>query len=54
MDTYLTIIEKADRNYSLYALDVPGRITTGKIVEETINHMHDALRSFSAGGACPP
>lgn len=48
MDTYLIVIEKAARNYSAYSPDVPGCVTTGKTVEETIRHMHDALRGHLA------
>src|SRR5207244_4348871 len=35
--------EKAPDNYSAYAPDVPGCITTGKTVEETLRLMQEAL-----------
>jgi predicted RNase H-like HicB family nuclease len=40
---FLIIIEKGKRNYSAYAPDVPGCITTGKNVEEIKRNMREAL-----------
>ena len=43
MQTYLVVIEKADGNYSAYSPDVPGCITTGSTVEDTLANMREAL-----------
>ena len=40
---YLIVIEKAERNYAAYVPDVPGCITTGKCVQETLRLMKEAL-----------
>lgn len=40
---YAVVIEKAKKNYSAYLPDVPGCITTGKSVEETLNNLREAL-----------
>ena len=42
-DMYLIVIEKAAGNYSAYVPDVPGVAATGKSVEETRDHMAEAL-----------
>jgi len=41
---YLVVVEKAENNYSAYAPDVPGCITTGQTIEETLNNMKEALQ----------
>ncbi len=41
----LVVLEKAPRNYSAYAPDVPGCIATGKTVEETLQLMQEALQA---------
>jgi predicted RNase H-like HicB family nuclease len=41
---YLVVVEEAESNYSAYAPDVPGCITTGKTIEETLNNMKEALQ----------
>lgn len=41
---YLVVVEKADANYSAYAPDVPGCVATGDTIEETIEHMQEALQ----------
>src|SRR5580698_2870318 len=40
---YTIIIEKAKNNYSAYAPDLPGCITTGKTIEETSRNMQEAI-----------
>jgi predicted RNase H-like HicB family nuclease len=40
---YLIAIEKATNNYSAYAPDLPGCITTGSTIEETIENMKEAI-----------
>jgi predicted RNase H-like HicB family nuclease len=37
------VIEKAGRNYSAYAPDLPGVITTGRTPEATERNMRDAI-----------
>src|SRR5438477_5015304 len=39
----LVVLEKANRNYSAYAPDVPGCIATGKTIEDTLENMREAL-----------
>ena len=46
---YLVIIEKGEDNYGAYAPDVPGCITTGKTLEETISNFHEALQFHLEG-----
>ncbi len=43
MEHFLIIIEKGEHNYSAYAPDVPGCVTTGKTVEGIIKRMNEAL-----------
>ena len=40
---YTIVIERAPGNYSAYAPDVPGCMTTGQTVEETRRNMVEAL-----------
>jgi len=40
---YAIVIEKARKNYSAYSPDVPGCITTGKTVQQTLKNMREAL-----------
>lgn len=42
--SYAIVIEWAETNYSAYAPDVPGCVTTGATVEETIANMREALQ----------
>ena len=58
MTKYAIVIEKAERNYSAYAPDVPGCIATGATVEETRRKLMEALTSHlelmrEAGEAIP-
>ncbi len=41
---YAIVIEKADSNYSAYAPDLPGCIATGATIDETTEHMREAIR----------
>ncbi len=43
--TYAIVIEWAETNYSAYVPDVPGCVTTGATVEETIANMREALQA---------
>jgi predicted RNase H-like HicB family nuclease len=40
---YAVVIEKAGRNYSAYAPDLPGVITTGRTPEATERKMREAI-----------
>ena len=40
---YLVIVEKAEENYSAYFPDVPGCVTTGRTLEETMKNAEEAL-----------
>ena len=46
---YAVVIEKAKRNYSAYAPDIPGCITTGKTVGETKRLMREAIEFHLEG-----
>ena len=41
---YAVVIEKAARNYSAYLPDVPGCISTGKTVAQTLANLREALQ----------
>ncbi len=49
MYKYVIIVEKAGKNYSAYAPDLPGCIATGKTVEEAVDRMKGAIE-FNLGG----
>jgi predicted RNase H-like HicB family nuclease len=55
---YAIVIEKADENFSAYLPDVPGCVTTGLTVRETIENMKEALaghlRMMAEDGEAPP
>lgn len=41
--TYLVVIESGPTNYSAYVPDLPGCASTGQTVEETIQHIQEAI-----------
>lgn len=41
---YLIVIETGDNNCGAFSPDVPGCVTTGKTIEQTIRNMKNALR----------
>ena len=43
MKRYLVVIEWSGENYSAYSPDVPGCVTVGDTVEETLENMQEAL-----------
>lgn len=49
MYRFLVVIEKANGNYSAYAPDLPGCISTGATVEEVEQNIHDALQMHIQG-----
>jgi predicted RNase H-like HicB family nuclease len=46
MEKYLVVIEKAENNYSAFCPDLPGCITVGDTVEETITHIKEAIALY--------
>ena len=46
MEKYLVVIEKADNNYSAFAPDMPGCITVGATIEETIFFIKEAIELY--------
>jgi predicted RNase H-like HicB family nuclease len=49
MYRYLIGIERGDHNYSAYAPDLPGCITTGSTYEEVQKNMVEAIRLHLKG-----
>ncbi len=49
MYKYVIIVEKAGKNYSAHAPDLPGCIATGKTVEETVDRMKEAIEFHLEG-----
>lgn len=43
MVNFIVIVESADNNYSAYLPDVPGCISTGSTLEETLQNIKEAL-----------
>lgn len=41
---FTIIIEKATNNYSAYSPELPGCVTTGQTVEETLANMKEAIK----------
>ena len=46
---FAVIVEKGDHNFSAYSPDLPGCVTTGNTVEETLENMKEAI-SFHLQG----
>lgn len=46
---YFVVIERGPRNRSAYSPDVPGCVSTGATVEQTLVRMRRALRDHVAG-----
>jgi predicted RNase H-like HicB family nuclease len=49
MYKYLVIVEQGPNNYSAYSPDVPGCVTAGDTVEETLNNFREALQMHIEG-----
>jgi predicted RNase H-like HicB family nuclease len=47
--TFAVIVEKGKHNFSAYAPELPGCVTTGNTVEETLANMREAI-SFHLRG----
>lgn len=57
--TYAIVIERAPGNYSAYVPDLPGCITVGDTIEETIANMREAISlhldgMYEDGDPIPP
>ncbi len=46
---YLVIVEKGEHNYGAYAPDVPGCVSAGDTIEETLAHFREALQIHLEG-----
>ncbi len=46
---FLIVVEKAGKNYSAYAPDLPGCIATGKTRDEAEKRMHEAIEIHIRG-----
>jgi len=46
MKKYLIVIEKADHSYSAFSPDLPGCITVGATVDETISFIKEAIELY--------
>lgn len=46
---YPVIIEKANGNYSAYSPDLPGCVSTGATIKETLSRMRDAIQFHLEG-----
>ena len=46
---YAIVIEKTERNYSAYVLDLPGCVATGATIEEVESNMRGAIEMHLAG-----
>lgn len=46
---YAIVIEKSERNYGAYVLDLPGCIATGATIEEVEHNMRGAIEMHLAG-----
>ena len=46
MEKYWVIIEKAKLNYSAFSPDLPGCITVGSTIDETVSSMKEAIELF--------
>lgn len=55
---FAIVIEKAARNWSAYAPDVPGCVATGRTADEARDRLRDAIRLHLDGmkedGQSPP
>ena len=49
MYRYLVVVEQAKGNYSAYAPDVPGCVSAGDTVEETLQNFREALQMHLEG-----
>ena len=43
MEKFVVVIEKGEQNYSAYLPDVPGCVSTGNTIDETLINIKEAL-----------
>lgn len=48
---YLVVIEKAERNYAAYVPDLPGCVSTGNTIEQTLDNIREAITFHLEGMA---
>jgi predicted RNase H-like HicB family nuclease len=46
---YSVVLEKAKHNYSAYVPDLPGCVTTGRSVQETMRNIREAIELHIEG-----
>ena len=49
MEKFLVVIEKAEDNYSAYLPDIPGCVSTGNTIDETLHNIKEALEFHLEG-----
>lgn len=49
MQKYFVVIEKAESNYSAFSPDLPGCITVGATIDETVSFMKEAIELYLEG-----
>ncbi|MBI4063382.1 MAG: type II toxin-antitoxin system HicB family antitoxin [Elusimicrobia bacterium] len=49
MHRFLVVIEKAEKNYSVYSPDLPGCVATGATREEAERNIHEAIEMHIRG-----
>ncbi len=49
MHRFLIVIEKANKNYSVYSPDLPGCVATGKTREQATRNMYRAIEMHVRG-----
>ncbi len=49
MRRFIAILEQAENNYSAYLPDVPGCISTGNTLDETLQNIKEALEFHLEG-----
>ena len=49
MEKYFVVIEKAEGNYSAFSPDLPGCITVGATIDETVFFMKEAIELYLEG-----
>ncbi len=45
MKEYTVLIESAEGNFSAYCPDLPGCVSTGATVEDTVRNMEEAIKA---------
>ena len=49
MEKFVVVIEKGEQNYSAYLPDVPGCVSTGYTIDETLCNIREALEFHLEG-----